>query len=61
MASENFNLLKKLIYFDTIMFNIIFIGKLYLTDEMIKIHNGSSAAPRESVKCISKGYNRIYF
>ena len=40
---------------------MVFIGKLYLTDETIKIHNGSSAAPGESVKYISKGYNRSFF
>ena len=49
---KNFNLLKNLIYFYGIMFNMVFFGKLYLNDELLKIHKGGRISPGESLESI---------
>ena len=49
MILKKSNLLKNLIYFDNNIFNMVFLGKLYINHDFLKIHKGGRISPGERV------------
>ena len=58
MILKKFNLLKNLFFFDNNIFNMVFLGKLYINHDFLKIHKRGRIAPGER-ESTSKGYHQI--
>ena len=49
MILKKFNLLKNLFFFDNSIFNMVFLGKLYINHDFLKINKRGRIAPGERV------------